>query len=662
MKKIIRLLIFLMVFVLASCGDEEPTPNAPSACFTVPSVMTAGVAVDFNSSCSENAASYAWDFGDGGTSTLANPSHTYSAGGNYEVTLTVTSSESETDQTSKNIVVAEAQAMEHSGDITADETWIEGIHLIVGDVYVDDCILTIQPGAIIRVNQGYGIYFGYNGGVSGTTLIANGTAAKPITITSSAATKAPGDWDFIGFYEGTSSATSMQYCTVEYGGGYSTSYGEIHLNGVHISITNSTIQFSEQYGISLSSGAWFGAFSNNTLKDNATYPIDIYGNYVHTIGTGNTITTNKGVLVEGDDFEQASATWLDLGCPYIIASDIYIQSVTGSILTIQPGVEIQLTENTGIYIAWDGDMYGTLIADGTAQNRIKFTSAAPAGSKTAGDWDFIGFYSGAGHNSSFSYCDIEYGGGYSTYTGEVNIDESAVSFEYCNITNSETYGITTGYEGYFTSCENNTFEDNASYPIQVYANWAHTIGAGNTFNTGPGIQILGDDIDQDDATWLKHGIPYIVVGDIDLGSTTGAKLTIQAGTTLKFAEGAEFLVAYAGETFGTLIAEGTSDNKITFTSAAPAGFENPGDWHGLFFYDGTGSPTILDYCNISFGGGYSAYSGNLNIENSVAGVPTISNCYISDSENYGIYLGNDADPTLTSNTFSNNAMGDMNVK
>lgn len=35
-------------------------------------------------------ASYLWDFGDGATSTSANPQHTYSLPGNYVATLTVT--------------------------------------------------------------------------------------------------------------------------------------------------------------------------------------------------------------------------------------------------------------------------------------------------------------------------------------------------------------------------------------------------------------------------------------------------------------------------------------------------------------------------------------------------------------------------------------------
>ena len=36
-----------------------------------------------------DALTYAWDFGDGGTSTAANPTHTYTANGKYTATLTV---------------------------------------------------------------------------------------------------------------------------------------------------------------------------------------------------------------------------------------------------------------------------------------------------------------------------------------------------------------------------------------------------------------------------------------------------------------------------------------------------------------------------------------------------------------------------------------------
>ncbi len=53
-----------------------------------------GVAISFTSAGSSDPdgsiASYAWTFGDGGSSTAANPTHAYSAGGSYTVSLTVT--------------------------------------------------------------------------------------------------------------------------------------------------------------------------------------------------------------------------------------------------------------------------------------------------------------------------------------------------------------------------------------------------------------------------------------------------------------------------------------------------------------------------------------------------------------------------------------------
>jgi len=59
---------------------------APTAGFTT---TMAGTTVTFNNTTT-NANSYAWDFGDGGSSNEANPVHTYSTDGVYNVTLTAT--------------------------------------------------------------------------------------------------------------------------------------------------------------------------------------------------------------------------------------------------------------------------------------------------------------------------------------------------------------------------------------------------------------------------------------------------------------------------------------------------------------------------------------------------------------------------------------------
>ena len=63
----------------------------------------APVTINFTDTSSGDSLSYLWHFGDGGTSTQANPTHTFLAGV-WEVTLTVTNSNG-TD-TSSTVIVA----------------------------------------------------------------------------------------------------------------------------------------------------------------------------------------------------------------------------------------------------------------------------------------------------------------------------------------------------------------------------------------------------------------------------------------------------------------------------------------------------------------------------------------------------------------------------
>jgi parallel beta-helix repeat protein len=405
---------------------------------------------------------------------------------------------------------------------------------------------------------------------------------------------------------------------------------------------------------------FFQSFTSNTLSENGSHPISIYANFTHTIGTGNSISTNKGILVKGDDIEQDNAIWLKQTCPYIIGSNIYVESTTASKLTLMPGVEVQMGNGTSIYMRYHSGTFGTLIAEGTEQERISITSSAPEMSKSPGDWDMLAFYGGAGTSSSLAYCDIEYGGGDNENYGMIFVQGSNISITHSTIRKSPHVGIALRAEGAFTGFSDNMMEGNGKYPIEIYSNWAHTIGAGNTFATGPGIFLNGDDMEQSDATWLKHNVPYILDGNHYIESSSGANLTIEAGTTVKFTESSALYVGYHSGTFGNLMAEGTAGNEIVFTSGAAAGFEAPGDWDGLWFYNGTGSGTILDHCIISYGGGYNANSGNLNIRNGTAGVPVISNCQIKYSEAWGIYLGNNASPQLTDNTFTSNSTGASN--
>lgn len=84
----------LVEFDTVGCGINESENTAPIA--NANGVYTGIVndIITFSSAGSSDnegpIASYSWSFGDGVTSTLMNPSHNYSAAGNYDVVLTVT--------------------------------------------------------------------------------------------------------------------------------------------------------------------------------------------------------------------------------------------------------------------------------------------------------------------------------------------------------------------------------------------------------------------------------------------------------------------------------------------------------------------------------------------------------------------------------------------
>jgi len=107
------------ITVTASGSNAVQISNEPPEAVFVPSCS--GLTCSFNSSNSTDEdgtiSSYLWNFGDGTSSTSANPSRTYSSDGVYKVKLTVTDNDSDSDSTSQTIsVFAASQAPDTSND------------------------------------------------------------------------------------------------------------------------------------------------------------------------------------------------------------------------------------------------------------------------------------------------------------------------------------------------------------------------------------------------------------------------------------------------------------------------------------------------------------------------------------------------------------------
>ena len=75
--------------------------KAPTADFTF---EVDGSEAAFTFSGEGDVTTYAWDFGEGNVSSETNPTHSYSSGGDYEVTLTVTNEDGD-DSKSKTVTI-----------------------------------------------------------------------------------------------------------------------------------------------------------------------------------------------------------------------------------------------------------------------------------------------------------------------------------------------------------------------------------------------------------------------------------------------------------------------------------------------------------------------------------------------------------------------------
>jgi len=94
-------------------GVIQPPASSPTAAFTFsPQPASANAAVIFDASATQvgsgasQIVSYNWTFGDGSTSTIQNPSHSYAVAGTYTVAFTVTDNQGATTSVSHTVTVA----------------------------------------------------------------------------------------------------------------------------------------------------------------------------------------------------------------------------------------------------------------------------------------------------------------------------------------------------------------------------------------------------------------------------------------------------------------------------------------------------------------------------------------------------------------------------
>jgi hypothetical protein len=124
------------------------------------------------------------------------------------------------------------------------------------------------------------------------------------------------------------------------------------------------------------------------------------------------------------------------------------------------------------------------------------------------------------------------------------------------------------------------------------------VGSGPTYHSG---QIDTNEV------WLASGNPHILDSDVWTGDSV--TLAVMPGCTLQFAADVELYTGYASP--GSIIAVGTADSTITFTSLSDT---VPGFWDCICFYGNTMPTARMSYCDVEFGGKTSDNLGAVRVE------------------------------------------------
>jgi PKD repeat protein len=163
---------------------STPT-SAPVAAFTATPVLgSTPLTVIFTNTSTGNPTGFSWSFGDGGTSSAQNPSHTYAAAGTYSVALTVTNSVGSNSITKASLITVSPYVPPVSTGFGCPSTVpYKGVEYAIGGSY--------QFTANGKQYGGGTQYPAYTAGVAGGTYNGSTITTKDQLVAACSAARSP---------------------------------------------------------------------------------------------------------------------------------------------------------------------------------------------------------------------------------------------------------------------------------------------------------------------------------------------------------------------------------------------------------------------------------------------------------------------------------------
>lgn len=526
--------------------------------------------------------------------------------------------------------------------LTAPTEWKSGSTIIIDCALDVRSALTIAPGCTVRFTPRGSMLVGVNGNAS---LVAVGTPSKPILFIPENGSQA-GSWYGITFGElNARQVTKLNHCVLEGGGKSLQEF--IHLDGTMLAMDSCIVRNAAGVGLLLTGTAGFTHFSGNELSSCGDYLLKAQPQCILGLDSVNVFGSNGGKTVAISEGSVTSAgTLTRLSVPYTVIGELAVNAE----LTIAKGTTLRFSTDGSVTVGLDA--FAALVAEGTSAAPIVFTSANP--SPQPGDWEGIVFYEkNSATKSILKNVRIEYAGKSSGVFEAAVYAFSNFAFENSLIENSISYGVYFREDAGFVSCTGNTIRQCGKDPVHLSADQAHTVGLNNQLSAGSGMGIYVEDATiSKNVRWEQQTVPYVVNGTIYVSTTIGmARLTLAPGSKLQFLHSSGISV----QDNGSLVAEGSSDKLITFTTNAAT--PSPGDWDGLYFAHESYGGNVLKYCTVEYAGNYTEYNIGIRTSNL-----SVTNCSIKHSKVNGIYIYyNDPayTPVLRDNTFVGNLVTDV---